>query len=336
MKSLFKELYLRYIGIVLIGLIYPIIININNSPYYISAFCCTFYTFLSWNTAYFIVCFFRSKYGSSYQTKKRLMYEIPLIVVAMFFINIVLAYLIDIYIIGCDFNWAVRWRIPILAVVFSLSIVSVYESVYIYHQLQASILESQKFQTENIKSQFEVLKNQIDPHFLFNSLNTLASIIEENKYIAIDFAEKLSQVYRYILQNKDKELIDLATELEFVNSYIFLLKIRFENKLVANFNIDEKYHQTFVPPLSLQILVENAIKHNIISSAKPLQIDIYINENTYITIKNNLQPKNILPSLSHKIGLDNIIKRYEYLTKKSVQITKTNQIFEVNLPLIEI
>lgn len=335
-KTFIKEKYLRYIGIIIVGMIYPLIITITDSPYYVSMLFCIFYTFLSWNTAYYIVCFLRKKFGGSYQTKKRLMYEVPLIIISMFLINIVLAYFIDIYIIGCDFNWAVRWRIPILAVVFSLCIVSVYESVYIYHQLQASILESQKFQTENIKSQFEVLKNQIDPHFLFNSLNTLASIIEENKYVAINFAEKLSQVYRYILQNKDKELIDLATELEFVNSYIFLLKIRFENKLIANFNVDEKYYQTFVPPLSLQILVENAIKHNILSSAKPLQIDIYINENTHITIKNNLQPKNILPSLSHKIGLDNIIKRYEYLTKKSVQITKTNEIFEVNLPLIEI
>jgi LytS/YehU family sensor histidine kinase len=225
--------------------------------------------------------------------------------------------------------------VPIVATIFSFSLCAIYEGVYIYQKLQESVLEAQKFQTEHIKSQFEVLKNQIDPHFLFNSLNTLASIITEKPHMAVDFAEKLSQVYRYILQNKDKEVVALETEINFVKSYVFLLQTRFEQNLIVNFEVGEAYLNQCIPPLSLQILVENAIKHNVVSQAKPLRVDIFIDRETSIVVRNNLQPKRHITT-SNKIGLDNIIKRYQYLTNQSVEILPTPQDFKVALPLLSV
>lgn len=337
---LYQEIYLRWIGIVFIGLIFPFIVDVNmghlknpTNHYWVGVGFSTFYTAICWNSAVQIMCFFRKRYSGYYQTKTRLLHSFPAVIVLMFFVNIVLAYVVDVYILDCPFVWAERWRIPIIASVMSVALCAVYEGVYIYQQLQESILEAQKFQTEHIKSQFEVLKNQIDPHFLFNSLNTLASIITENPNIAVNFAEKLSQVYRYILQNKDKEVVPLNTEIMFVKSYVFLLQTRFEQNLLVNFEVGEAYLGKCIPPLSLQILVENAIKHNIVSNDKPLRIDIYIDGETSITVRNNLQPKRQVLN-STKIGLDNIVKRYQYLTERAVEILPTPQTFTVSLPLL--
>jgi len=337
-----KEKYLRWVGIVFIGLIFPLIIDVNMGKikqeyghYWVGVAFSTFYTAICWNHAIEIMCYFRRRYAGYYQTKKRILHSVPTVILWVFFVNIVVAYIIDVCIIGCPFIWSERWRIPIVATVFSMALCAMYEGFYIYQKLQESMLEAQKFQTEHIKSQFEVLKNQIDPHFLFNSLNTLASVITENPSIAVNFAEKLSQVYRYILQNKDKEVVELATEIAFVKSYIFLLQTRFEKNLEVDFKVSEKYYNTCIPPLSLQILVENAIKHNIVSSDKPLKINIYISRETSIVVSNNLQPKNASNS-SNKIGLDNIIKRYQYLTERVVEILPTAQEFTVSLPLLNI
>lgn len=338
LKKIFcNEWFIRHLGIIFIGFLFPVIssVNFNNGTYLISVLFSTFYTFISWNCACVILAFYRKHYGNYNQTNLRLKYEIPSIVILMFMINFGLATLIDDYIIGCSISYIERLKIPILASILCLGITAAEESAYIYRQLQKSILEAQKFQTESIKSQFEVLKNQIDPHFLFNSLNTLASIIEENPKIAVNFAEKLSQVYRYILQNKDKELVSLDTELTFVKSYIFLLKIRFEKNLIVNFEVKEEYYHTKIPPLSLQILVENAIKHNVISVGKPLMIEIFINDLGFLAIKNNLQIKNSVQH-SNNIGLENVIKRYQYFTNEAVQIIKNTQLFEVQLPLLKI
>ncbi len=340
LKKIFcNEIVLRYLGILFIGAIFPFFISDNwkGKIYSTSLFFSLFYTFLSWNGACLIIQFFKKQYGNYNQTATRLKLEIPAIIIFMFLINLGVAFFLDTYIFICETQptLAERIKIPILASIFCLGITALYESVYIYQQLQESILQAQKFQTESLKSKFEVLKNQIDPHFLFNSLNTLVSIIAENQQIAVDFAEKLSQVYRYILQNKDKELVNLHTELAFVESYIFLLKIRFEKNLQVDFKIEEKYKNYLIPPLSLQILVENAIKHNIIASNKPLTIHIFVNELGFLAVKNNLQIKNSVAS-SNNIGLDNIIKRYEYLTKETVKIINNTHIFEVNLPLISV
>jgi len=188
-------------------------------------------------------------------------------------------------------------------------------------------------QKENLQSQFDVLKQQVNPHFLFNSLNVLTSLIKLEPDLAEKFSEHLSKVYRYVLENKDNELVDLNTELIFLDAYIFLLNIRFVNKLNVHIDIPESKRGYQVIPLAMQLLIENAIKHNIMSKSNPLQIDIFIDGNNFLNIVNNLQER---PSqiISTGVGLKNIQNRYMLLNNTEPVFEKTNTHFIAKVPLI--
>lgn len=190
----------------------------------------------------------------------------------------------------------------------------------------------EKIKREHISSQYEALKNQVNPHFLFNSLNALSSLVYENPDSAVEFINRLSDVYRYVLDSKDKEVVSLEEELSFVNAYSFLLKTRFEENIVIN--IDNEHPAGFVPPMSIQMLLENAVKHNEISNAHPMNIDISYKEE-YIYLRNNLKLKDQHADISG-IGLENIKSRYSILTDRSVQIVKTDHEFVVGLPILQI
>ena len=185
--------------------------------------------------------------------------------------------------------------------------------------------------TETAK--FETLKSQIDPHFLFNSLNVLTSLIGENPHQAEKFTTKLSKVYRYVLEQRNKELIPLEEELRFAKTYMELLQMRFEDAL--EFKIEESINDSAlkIVPLSLQLLLENAVKHNVVSPSKPLKISIYA-EDGYLKISNNINPKEAIGSRSTKVGLQNIADRYGLISNKSVHIENSNKIFTVSLPLL--
>lgn len=191
-----------------------------------------------------------------------------------------------------------------------------------------------KLQKENLQSQFEVLKQQVNPHFLFNSLNVLTSLIKVDPDLAESFTEKLSKVYRYVLENKEKDLITLATELDFIRSYIFLLDIRFSGKVFVEIDIDEKYHETLVIPMVLQLLVENAVKHNTFSKKNPLHISLTVDSNNHLTVMNNLQNRKTQMS-STGVGLVNISKRYSLLTGNQPVFDITDTEFTARIPLIE-
>lgn len=184
--------------------------------------------------------------------------------------------------------------------------------------------------TETAK--FESLKSQIDPHFLFNSLNVLTSLISENPSQAEKFTTKLSKVYRYVLEQRNKDLIPLSEELTFAKTYMELLGMRFED--AVQFHIPETVsnQELKIVPLSLQLLLENAVKHNVVSSSKPLTISIYEDQD-YLVIENNVNPKEAVGK-STKVGLQNIADRYGLITQKSVQIENNNKTFKVRIPLI--
>jgi sensor histidine kinase YesM len=203
-----------------------------------------------------------------------------------------------------------------------------------FRQWVKSVKESERSKKEQIRSQYEVLKNQINPHFLFNSLNALTGLIEEGKEQSTRFVKKLSQVYRYILDNKDREVVPLREEMDFIRSFIFLNKIRHKENLI--FNIDIHDEQTFmIPPLALQLVVENCIKHNIISKDKPLTIEIYNEGTKFIVVRNNLQVKSSLSSGRSGIGLVNLRERYKYLSDEPVRIEESNDYFMVKLPILK-
>ena len=214
----------------------------------------------------------------------------------------------------------------------TLTIVAVFHFIYFYNKYQQKRVKESQIVAKTESAKFESLKNQLDPHFLFNSLNVLTSLIEENPKQAERFTTKLSKVYRYVLEQKDKDLIPLEEELRFAKSYMELLKMRFEDGI--SFSIPETVSnpELKIVPLSLQLLLENAVKHNSISSKKPLSIKIF-EENGYLVVQNNISPKASLEQ-STKVGLKNINLRYGLVSNAKVEITNTNKLFKVKLPLL--
>ena len=228
------------------------------------------------------------------------------------------------------------------------------QSVQLSTQQKKAEIESQKLKAENIQTQFNALKNQLNPHFLFNSLTTLNSIISEDNADAQEYIQKMSSVLRYTLQSKD--LVPLAEELDFMKSYFYLLKIRYGESLNINIDINPKYNNLEIIegdeilrairhnnknydnwkiiPLGLQILLENAIKHNVISNKQPLTINIYTTDRDTIVIENQIQPK-IEIEPGNGIGLCNLKERYKILTEKDITITSLDNIFRVEIPLIK-
>lgn len=190
----------------------------------------------------------------------------------------------------------------------------------------------QKLIAKSANAQFESLKNQLDPHFLFNSLNVLDSLIEENPVQAQRFTNSMSKIYRYVLEQKDKELVSVEEEIDFAKTYCELLKTRFEDAVTFDFNISEEDKKGFVVPLSLQLLLENSIKHNFATSSKPLNIKI-LTEKGNLIIENNLQTRE-LPNTSTGVGLANIVSRYNLLTERNVFVEKSEAFFRVKLPIL--
>jgi sensor histidine kinase YesM len=214
----------------------------------------------------------------------------------------------------------------------TLTIVVVFHVVYLYKKSQENKVTESQIVAKTETAKYESLKNQLDPHFLFNSLNVLTSLIEENPKKAEKFTTGLSKVYRYVLEQKDKNLIPLEEELKFAKSYMALLKMRFEDGVEYSLPEHISNPDYKVVPLSLQLLLENAVKHNIITSGTPLQIKIY-EQDGYLIIENNNRPKASLEK-STKVGLANIKQRYALITKKQVVVISDAEKFQVKLPLL--
>ena len=201
---------------------------------------------------------------------------------------------------------------------------------FLYSWRQASI-DVERLKTEQVSTQYESLKNQVNPHFLFNSLNALTSLVYDDQQRAVEFIRKLSQVYRYVLDKKDDELVPVSDELEFAKNYLFLQKIRFGDNLIIEIKGENLVNYT--PPLAIQLLVENAIKHNVVSELHPLKINIEVGEN-YCLIVNNIKEK--LEKDSTGIGLNNLKERYKYLTDLPVEVERVEERFSVKIPLLKL
>jgi two-component system, LytTR family, sensor kinase len=201
-------------------------------------------------------------------------------------------------------------------------------------QKQALIIQNKNLETENLHAQLNSLQQQLNPHFLFNSLNSLHSLIIEDPQTSQEFVQNLSLIFRYSLDFQKKKLITIQEELVFIEAYIYLLKIRFGDKLLFVFN-DIKCVKGFLPPFALQLLIENAVNHNEISTKKPLTISIIFDtELNKIRIKNNLNPKR-QSSDGAGLGLLNLTNRYLLLTKKSIEIEQNEAFFEVKIPVTD-
>ncbi len=213
-----------------------------------------------------------------------------------------------------------------------MEVTKFFHLIYFYKKSQENKVKEQKIIAGTASAKFESLKNQIDPHFLFNSLNVLSSLIEENPDNAQRFTTSLSKIYRYVLEQKDKELVSVAEELAFAKTYMNLLKMRFENSLFYELPASVSNPDAKVVPLSLQLLLENTVKHNVVSEQRPLHIRI-LDKGDYLVIQNDFQKKEVLQD-RQGVGLQNIINRYGIITSRKVLIEQTEKEFSVSIPIL--
>ncbi len=224
---------------------------------------------------------------------------------------------------------ASTWAIFALAV---SGVNTVFFIRYFIGRWKDSLVEAERLEKEKARIQFDNLKNQLNPHFLFNALTSLNSLITENPKLASQFLQQMSKVYRYVLQNKDKNFVSLRTELDFIKNYVFLAETRFEGALKIKFEISKEAMDFAIVPVTLQILIENAMKHNIIDKDKPLSVDVF-SSGDYLVVSNNLQKRKTVDA-SNKQGLANLESFYGFMTDRPV-IRETNDArFTVKIPLL--
>jgi sensor histidine kinase YesM len=250
-------------------------------------------------------------------------------------VSVMVPYLIDRFVWGMtgkEVFYDVSAK-AFMTLVLDLIVIYFYYSNYLTNHWIKSIEKNEELKRENLLAKYEALKNQVNPHFLFNSLNTLSGVVEQKPELATQFIKKLSDIYRYVLEQNDKELVSLNDEMKFVEDYIFLSKMRFGDALIFNSNLSAN-NTIQIVPLGLQMLVENAIKHNVIADDMPLKIEIGI-EGGFVIVKNNIQKKTTIISGKEPLGLGNLKKRYAYLSSASTEVIESDSKFIVKLPIIE-
>jgi len=337
----FNDGLLMAIGIPLLSFIIPIVFmncSFARPPYLTwEKYCATLtITAIIWFGNRYIMIFSRKRYPQFAEVRKRIFFQSVLMFIFTVTSNTILGQFTKKIFNqeGVSLSEVDMLIHSNSAAIFcTIMIIAIYESTYFMHQLRDSVEETEKLKRENLSAQLNALRTQVNPHFLFNNLNTLSSLIPENPKHAVDFVQQLSKVYRHILEVKDEKSISLKDELDVLNAYTFLLKTRFDKNLNVKINIPVEKLQKRVVPLSLQILMENAIKHNIVSADKPLHIDVFT-ENGSLVISNNLQIKNQVNE-STGIGLENIRNRYKMLSDAPVKVTENGTNFTVSIPLID-
>ncbi|MCD4794830.1 MAG: histidine kinase [Bacteroidales bacterium] len=232
-----------------------------------------------------------------------------------------------------DNYWQNMTGVHVAVVLVSFFTTSIHEGIFIFNKWKESLVLSAKLEKENIQSQLDVLKNQLNPHFLFNSLSILSSIIPVEPEKAVIFVNKLSDIFRYTLEFRDENIVELKEEIDFVNSYIFLQKMRYSNNLKITNNIREKVSGYNVLPFSIQIIIENAIKHNEISDKYPLFVEIS-NTDEYITVKNNIQRIDN-EGESFNVGLKNLTERYRLISDLKPLFYEKDKEFIAEIPILK-
>jgi hypothetical protein len=292
-------------------------------------------TMMLWEANRLVILYYRKKFPLLKQTKQRL----TAILIVCFIVTLIVRTL-NIWVYDRTEFWGYQFPLEgylhsiFVALLFVIIVAGIYEAIYYFVKWKDVAVEAEALKKENLQTQLDSLKTQINPHFLFNSLGSLSSLIEEDPKKAQVFVNDMSAVYRYLLQTNDRGLTTLQKELDFLNAYYQMLKIRFEDGLQLQLNIDERYLDWLIPPLTLQILLENAVKHNAVLPSKPLHVKIYTDSMQNIFVVNNLQKKTS-PVISNKTGLNNIAAKYKLLNQQDITIKQTETYFQVIIPLIK-
>lgn len=337
----FDDRWLVVIGIPLVALIVDVLLF---GPKLLSDFqmlkICypigLYFTTMLWLVFREMICVLITHFPSDEEIRKRQIISIITIIIGFFILDYLFGVILFIVakenIHGLiEPNFLLK---SISSLIFCFLIFSIYEGIYLTSRLGKNLLEKEKLIKENVMSQLSGLRSQINPHFLFNSLNTLSTLVHEDANRADKFVTKLAKVYRYMLDTNDDSLVTLEEEIVYLEAYRHLLKERFGENLIFEQNIDSQALNKYVVPLSLQIIFENCVKHNIATSALPLTISLFTDESlAYITVRNNKQKMNFNIT-STGVGLENIKKRYRYFSDKKVEIFDEADFFQVSIPLL--
>ncbi|MBN8823493.1 MULTISPECIES: sensor histidine kinase [unclassified Spirosoma] len=290
----------------------------------------------SWGIVIFVTLtlwmkYMRFVYGAPDQFGQRLLYSM------LMYVGVMMSVILSIYWIYDQLGYPYKPEtIPwVLMIGFVTNVTSAgcHESIFTYNQLRESTQREYRLKQLHMQQQMDVLKQQVNPHFLFNSLNSLLTLIGENPSQAEIFTEELSSVYRYVLRANEQDLTDLATELDFINSYTHLLKTRYGAGFQLTVQVDSRFQSFQLPPLTLQLLVENAVKHNIVMKSRPLTVDIQTDGLANLHVRNNIQKKK-QGVVSNGVGLTNILAKYEMLGQPRPSVREETGQFVVALPLI--
>jgi len=336
-----NDIGFRLILIPFFGIAIPLLtgmINFENFPHWkikLSFLYTILIAFLVWQGNRYLLFSLRS-YFNWY---KKPLHKIAVLLVSISFYTIPLSVLMltGWYKIFAneEANSQVIFTATLIIMICVIFITHVYETAFLVKESESEIVRNEQLERAKAEAELEALKNQIDPHFIFNSLNTLSHLIEEKPLKAKQFNDSLADVYRYILQNKGRELVLLQEEINFFNDYFSLLKIRFENAIQLNVQADKIFYQQYlIPPISLQLLAENAIKHNEFSDEVPLAITVAL-KNDALIIHNDKRKKQLRKE-SSKIGLHNLQERYRLTIGKEIIIDEDENSFTVTLPLLQI
>ncbi|MGA0559815.1 sensor histidine kinase [Larkinella sp. VNQ87] len=290
---------------------------------------------LVWETNRWGIILSRRKYPELTQTLRRIVYQLSWFVFFASLIRITQTFfyeLIGIWPSEESLLFKPYFFNTLVSVVGTVQIAAYYEGVYLYQRWKITYTEAQELKKVNLQSQLDSLKTQINPHFLFNNLNSLSSLITSDTDQAERFVDELSSVYRYLLQQNNRDLCPLTDEVNFIMAYFHLLKTRYGDGIFLETQIEPHYLTYLIPPLTLQILLENAIKHNIIAVSRPLTIRLYTEEG-HLFVENNIQKKKVAVP-SNQIGLQNIMIKYKLLAHSPVTIRYDEHTFLVGVPLL--
>lgn len=338
-RNIETDLLSRILGIPAVALLVPLLYQTElGVPYWNHVLVAFIYTFVYWQGNAFIVNKLRYAYPEYKQTGKRLLFEVLAILAYNFMVAMLLTY-ITYEILGKPLNLEAYRRNFISGSSISLFITSIYESYYFFQQWKYSLVQAEKTKRAELRSRYENLKGQVNPHFLFNALNTLMAMIPEYPEKATLYTEKLAGLYRYALKQPKDGLVFLAEELHFAAAFFYLNQVRFEKALKWEVAIENSLLDTHkIPVFALQSLVENAIKHNFFNEKRPLTVQVFTQEEageTFICVQNNKQFKTQLREGGSGLGLKNMRERFELIGTSAIRIEDKKRTFQVCLPLLK-
>jgi len=333
-EKLFNDRWIALIGIPLIGISFPLLFGLRpgHSFFWVWIVLSTIITSISWiGTRWFGILLW-----NQFPWEKKPLLHIVIVGALIFFsfVFILVVFLLNQVIEGAsEHYWQTHQTLNLAILLVFLFIVIVHELAYLFFSWKKELIRSSQLEKAHMQAKFDALKSQVNPHFLFNSLGTLSAIIETDPQKAIHYVNEFSNIYRYILNVNNTDFVPLSEELEFIDSYLYLQHIRYGEQFQWINRLNKKLYSTYILPLTLQLLIENALKHNILSEKTPLLIEATADErNEYIQVRNNLQLREL--GNSPRMGLKNLEERYRDFTGQTIRYGLEEAFFIVEIPII--